>query len=239
MVRAKRVGTALCATLALLVAGSAVYMIMNPSTSSLLAHSPIAQLVKYIAPPPMELTSIPAPETRPPEAAIGQTYTVSGYEVTVHDIRVGKTRGSLPLLPVEEMGLVRNETAQLDADGTFQDDHLYVDVELTVKNVSHSQDDKFLATACSLHANSEDGIFYGAEPVASDFTDFTEQGHDAGKVPLAVGESVSGHVGFVVTEDAVSNQDAPLYFTVDVNGLVEQAPEEAGTSWTPVPTEWR
>lgn len=239
MVGVKRVGTALCVVLALLVVGSAVYMIMNPSTSSLLAHSPIAQLVKYITPPPMELTSIPAPETRPPEAAIGQTYTVSGYEVTVHDIRVGKTREPLPLLPVEEMGLMRNETAQLDADGTFQDDHLYVDVELTVKNVSHTEDDKFLVTACNLKANSKDGIFYGAEPVASDFTDFAELSHDAGKVPLAVGESVSGHVGFVVTEEAVSNQDAPLFFTVDVNGLVEQAPEEAGTSWTPVPTEWR
>ena len=187
----------------------------------------------------MELTSIPAPETRPPEAAIGQTYTVSGYEVTVHDIRVGKTRGSLPLLPVEEMGLVRNETAQIDADGTFQDNHLYVDVELTVKNVSHTEDDEFLATACWLFANSEDGIFYGADPVASDFTDLTAPGRDAARVPLAVGESVSGHVGFVVTEEAVSNQDAPLFFTVDVNGLVEQVPEEAGTSWTPVPTEWR
>ena len=239
MVRVRRVGTALCVILALLVVGTAVYMIMNPSMSSVLAHSPIAQLVKYITPPPTEWTSIPAPETRPPEAAISQTYTVSGYEVTVHDIRVGKTRESLPLLPVEEMGLMRNETAQIDADGTFQDDHLYVDVELTVKNVSHTEDNKFLATACSLNANSEDGIFYGAEPVASDFTDFTEQSHDAGKVPLAVGESVSGHVGFVVTEDVVSNRDAPLYFTVDVNGLVEQAPEEAGTSWTPVPTEWR
>lgn len=239
MRRAKRVGTVLCVTLALLVVGTAVCMIMNPSMSNVLAHSPIAQLVKYITPPSMEWTSIPAPETRPPEAAIGQTYAVSGYEVTVHDIRVGKTRGSLPLLPVEKMGLLRNETAQLDADGTFQDNHLYVDVELTVKNASHTGDDKFLATACSLNANSEDGIFYGAEPVASDFTDFTAPGRDAAWVPLAVGESVSGHVGFVVTEEAVSNQDAPLFFTVDVKGLVEQAPEEAGTSWTPVPTEWR
>lgn len=239
MRRAKRAGTALCIILALLVVGSAASMIINPSMSNILVRSPIAQLVAYFNPPSIEWTSIPAPETRPPEAAIGQMYTVSGYEVTVHDIRVGKTRGSLPLLPVEKMGLLRNETAQLDADGTFQDDHLYVDVELTVKNVSHTEDNKFLATACSLNANSEDGIFYGAEPVASDFTDFAAPGHDAARVPLAVGESVSGHVGFVVTEEAVSNQDAPLFFTVDVKGLVEQAPEEAGTSWTPVPTEWR
>ncbi len=237
MAKGKRVGTALCAILALAVVGSVAYVVAAPNGKAL-GDSPAAQFLALAVPEPPELTHIEPPTARPPVAEIGETYMASGYEVKVQDIRVGKNRGELPQILVEEMLLGRNPHVELDEDGTFQDDHLYVDAALTVTNVSNDWNDDFLLTACRLNANSEDGIFYGAEPVTSDIPEWTAPGHAAGHVPLAIGESVSGHIGFVVTEDQLLNEEEPLYFTVDVKGLVEGYPEDADTSWTPVPTEW-
>lgn len=180
----------------------------------------------------------PPPTTRPPEVAIGETHTVQGYEVTVQSIRVGRERGNLPYADAKDMHLLRGESVRMDADGTFLDDHRYVDVELTVKNVSNTEYDKFLVTACSLHTNKKDGIGYGSEVYTSTIASFDERlGHDSGKVPLAVGESVSGHVGFIVTKQMLESAEAPLYFAVDVSGSAWIKPEESGASWIRVPQE--
>lgn len=235
MAKGKRVGTALCAILALAVVGSVAYVVAAPNGKAL-GDSPAAQFLALAVPEPPELTHIEPPTARPPVAEIGETYMASGYEVKVQDIRVGKTRGPLPLVPETAMHLGRDEHAQLDENGTFQDDHLYVDVNLTIHNVSY--DDDFLIGGCVLYSNSENGVFPGGGSVASDLADLTAPGHDSGNVSIAIGESVSGHIGFVVTEDQLLNEEEPLYFTVDVKGLVEGYPEDADTSWTPVPTEW-
>lgn len=180
----------------------------------------------------------PPPTTRPSEVAIGEVYVVQGYEVTVHSIRVGRERGELPYADAKDMHLLRDESARMDADGTFLDDHRYIDVELTVKNVSNTEYDQFLATACSLYTNKKDAIGYGAEVYAGTIAPFDERlGHDSGKIPLAVGESASGHVGFVVTRQVLENTEAPLYFTVDISGSAWIKPEESGASWVKVPQE--
>ncbi|MBY4797422.1 hypothetical protein K6V98_03475 [Collinsella sp. AGMB00827] len=70
----------------------------------------------------------PAPEegsqkVMPPEVSIGETYEVQGYEVTVHSIQISRDLGALPLVPVEDMHLLRDDPAELDSEGSFLDDH--------------------------------------------------------------------------------------------------------------------
>lgn len=237
MANPRKLGGVLCAILVLLALVSTLVLNALPSESG--SEAPVIPWMSDSgAPGPDELTDIAPPAERPPEAKVGQPYTVQGYEVTVNGIRVGKERGSLPLTSVEDMHPGRDERIQVDSHGTFLDEHLYVDVDLTITNISHAEDEKFLVTACCLYANAANGIWPGAEIVASDFADLQAPGHEAGKVPLSVGESISGHVGFAVTEAALSDEDAPLFFAVDVTGALSVAPQEAGAPWLPVPKDW-
>ena len=179
------------------------------------------------------IMNAPTPTQLPTEAKYGEPFTVSGIEVTVNSATVGKNHGALP--PLSDPDSIASKGVKLDTSGNFTDNHNYVDVEVTCKNTGSQGegDDPDGVRLNSFWLVAPDGESFSqvAEAGMSDAVDFTRLIESAGFYELAAGESVTAHIGFVLTDEQLKDLQGKLYFLPDFSGIAMQYPKEANAHW--------
>ena len=173
---------------------------------------------------------------------VGQAIPSAGYEVTVNSFYIGKSPRDVP--PVREDDFPARSPASLDKDGVFVDDHLYVEVNVTIKNVSVTPDDaQPLLANCILMQGfkHDDALAEASQLMSTDLLDLRATVHST-ELGLKIGEEATGTLGYVLTEEELNAGD--IFFVPDFTGGAfmsqDDVPDEYRIEayWVAVPSDW-
>ncbi len=154
----------------------------------------------------------------PDKISTNGTVDADGLVFTVHSVTVSKTLGELPL-PISR----RENTCWMESDGTLIDDHSYFCIEMTVENVSYSQD-FYSSNSAKIFFCDDAGpkTNYGNEIVTASIVNVGDQSYF--EIDLTTGTSADLTIAFIVEDEEILNAKHFVFFpnanSVDVANKV-------------------